>query len=120
MVAVRVSAESAEPRSAPTSPPSATPVLESGVCGCLRHDALINNYRFSASPFEPGSEKREKKRRTFSVCASWSFPLFRSESVSESPEGARHGTATGPARAERWEEKEGGRGRGRREGGGVT
>lgn len=35
----------------------------------------------------------------FSVCASSSSPLFRSESVSESPEGARHGTATSPARA---------------------
>lgn len=45
--------------------------------------------------------KRGRKKKTFSVCASWSFPLFRSESVSESPEGARHGTATGPARAER-------------------
>lgn len=47
--------------------------------------------------------------------ASWSSSLFRSESVIESPEAARHGTATGPARAERnawWEEKE------RREGGG--
>lgn len=45
----------------------------------------------------------------FSFCASSSSPLFRSESVSESPEGARHGTATSPARAERnawWEEKE--------------
>lgn len=46
------------------------------------------------SPFEPESEKRERKQLSV-------FPLFRSESVSESPEGARHGTATGPARAER-------------------
>lgn len=90
-----------------------------GLCGgtSLRHDDLINNYRFSVSQFEP------KSRRwggggvaAFSVCASWSSRLFRSESVSGSPEGARHGTATGPARAERnawWEEKK----RGRREGG---
>lgn len=40
--------------------------------------------------------KKEREKKKLSA-----FPLFRSESVSESPEGARHGTATGPARAER-------------------
>lgn len=91
----------------PASPPSpATPVLERG---CLRHDGLIN-YTFSVPQFEPESEKT---KRTFSVCACWSFPPFRSESDSESPEGARHGTATGPARVERKRVV----GRGRREGG---
>lgn len=77
--------------------------------GCLRHDDLIN-CTFSVSQFEPESEKT---KRTFSVCASWSFPLFRSESDSESPEGARHGTATDPARVERKRVV----GRDRREGG---
>lgn len=75
------------------------------------------------SQFEPESEKREREK-TFSVCASWSFPLFRSESVSESPEGARHGTATGPARAERkrvvGREREASGREGSRRGGGVT